>query len=145
VGTTNLIQQKRLTRQQIKSWRKAKGLSATQLAGELGYSRGYIKSVEGGSLPITPKFASKFLELDARWNGAEPKDGAPRSSVVTSRYKLPAELTIDARPRRCRECRQWFVFAWANQRTCAGCKHAKRRVRTKQRGSRHGRPSPTLR
>lgn len=130
---THLVQESRLTRQQVKSWRKAKHLSANKFAEALGYSRSYIKSIEGGSLSLSPNFTAKFLGLQEQWNGSEPKDVTPRSSLVVSRYKLPAEVTLEARPRRCRKCREWFVFAWANQRTCVGCKHKKPGANKKKR------------
>ena len=44
----------------LKAWRKAHNLSAHDLALELGVSRSYIKSIEGGSLEASQKIIQRF-------------------------------------------------------------------------------------
>ncbi len=120
-----------LTGKQVKAWRKKQKLSAQQLAKLLQYRRPYIKSIEGGSLPISSNFKRRFLDLQADWSNQQLTIGIPLPSKVVSKYKLPAQLTMEARPRRCRACKHWFVFAWDNQRTCNGCKRKKKESKTK--------------
>jgi transcriptional regulator with XRE-family HTH domain len=115
-----------LTGKQVKAWRKKQKLSAQQLAKLLQYRRAYIKSIEGGSLPVSSIFKQRFLELQSDWSNQKILLSPPLPSKVISKYKLPAQLTIEARPRRCRDCKNWFVFAWNNQRTCNGCKRKKK-------------------
>lgn len=125
MGQTIILDPK-LTGKQVKAWRKKQKLSAQQLAKRLGYRRAYIKSIEGGSLPVSSIFKQRFLALQSDWSNQKILLAPPLPSKVSSKYKLPAQLTIEARPRRCRECKEWFVFAWDNQRTCKGCKRKKK-------------------
>lgn len=47
----------------VKQWRNAHNLSADSLAGALGYTRSYIKGIEGGSQVASQKFWEKFKEF----------------------------------------------------------------------------------
>ncbi len=100
---------RKLTRKQVKDLRLSQGWSATTMAEEMGnglpgYSRSYIKSIEGGSLPITERFEARFRILRARLRGERV-----RSKEIVSRYRLPRRLVILPKPKRCPVCRWFFV------------------------------------
>lgn len=113
----------------VKAFREAQGLSAIALAIELGHTRGYIKSIEGGSLQASSKFKAKFRALERRTYRKEFVNGA-----ITSRYALPKELIIYIKPRRCVVCKRWMI-APSNQTTCdrETCKREARRRRAQRR------------
>ncbi len=105
--------QKTVTPTRIRRLRDVQGWSAHELACNLNCTRSYIKSLEGGSLPITHRVAMKFIALE-RQTYAE----AARHKQIKSLYPLPRELKILARPRKCRVCKEWFIFASPRQRVC---------------------------
>jgi hypothetical protein len=112
--------QKRLTRRQVKSFRKSQGWSATRLGAELangasrGYSRSYVKAIEGGSLPISRFFAQRFRLLRARVIGEQVLN---KEWIL--RGRAPKHLVIAARPKRCGVCHRAFIGATANQKYCS--------------------------
>ena len=113
-----------LTRRQVKSFRKSQGWSATRLGLEManglprGYSRSYVKAIEGGSLPISRFFAQRFRLLRARVIGEQV-----RSKDWVFPGRTPKHLIIHAKPKRCPVCRKAFIGATANQKYCsAECK-----------------------
>lgn len=129
---------KEVTPTRIRQLRDAQGWSAHELGCKLNCTRSYIKSLEGGSLPITHRFAMRFVALE-RQTYAE----AARHKQIQSLHPLPHEITILARPRRCRVCREWFIFPCPQQRVCTDpeCRHENRaRVHARAR-SRHGKKS----
>lgn len=108
----------------IKGWRKARGISAAKLGELMGYSRTYIKRIEGGSITATRRFARRFVALRDRTQTEEF-----RTRHIKSFFPLPKDIKILARPRRCRICREWFIFSSPNQRICTGrdCRREARR------------------
>ena len=121
-----------LTRRFLKTFRLARGWSARRLARELGgYTRSYIKSLEGGSLPISRKFARAFAELEARAVGPDETADPARGPILFAKFKLPPpDILLLAKARKCRGCRRWVILPYAQQRYCdAVC-----RQRAKSRG-----------
>lgn len=102
-----------VTPQRIKKFRDFQALSAFELGVALGYTRSYIKSLEGGSLPIRHKFATKFALLERRAYAA-----AAQTQQIQSIYPLPRQLKIMVKPHRCPHCREWFLFPSPAQRIC---------------------------
>jgi len=106
----------------LKTWRKQRHLSARELGQALGYrGREYIKKLESGYFPITAKFAKRF---NAYKNQTQLREH--REHKIETRYPLPAQIKILARPRKCAVCREWFIFANAADRVCTArqCKRA---------------------
>ncbi len=56
---------------------------------------------------------------------------AARHKQIKSLYPLPRELKILARPRKCRVCKEWLIFASPRQRVCKDpeCQRIARRRR----------------
>jgi len=98
----------------IKTWRKARHLSARELGQALGYrGREYIKKLESGYFPITAKFAKRF---NAYKNQVQARE--QRERKIETRYALPPSIKILARPHKCVICKGWFIFANATDRVC---------------------------
>ncbi len=55
----------RVTPERIKAFRRRFRLSAKKFGALLGYSRAYIKGLEGGTVPISEPFRSRFTKLAA--------------------------------------------------------------------------------
>jgi transcriptional regulator with XRE-family HTH domain len=134
---------RRLTRKQVKDLRRSQGWSARTMAQEMGnglpgYSRSYIKSIEGGSLPITERFEARFKILRARLMGERA-----RSKDIVSRYRLPRQLVLLAKPKRCPTCKWFFVGRVPAQKYCSDeCGRAARqaaRARARARATRRRR------
>lgn len=104
---------KPVTPTRIRQLRESQGWSAYELGCKLNCTRSYIKSLEGGSLPMTHRFAMRFVALE-RQTYAE----AARHKHIKSLYPLPREIKILARPRKCVVCKQWFIFPNASDRVC---------------------------
>lgn len=102
-----------VTSTRIKQLRDAQGWSAYELGCKLGCTRSYIKSLEGGSLPITHRFALRFVALE-RQTYAQ----AARHKQICTRHPLPRQITILARPRKCCVCKAWFIFPNTRDRVC---------------------------
>ena len=136
---------RRLTRRQVKNFRKSQGWSATRLGLEManglarGYSRSYVKAIEGGSLPISRFFAQRFLVLRARVIGEQVHS---KDWVMLGR--APKHLLINVKPKRCPVCHKSFIGATANQKYCsAECKalaNAKSRALKPRLGAKATRP-----
>lgn len=121
----------RVTRREVKRLRRAQGWSAARLGVEIGeglpglqYSRSYIKSIEGGSLPVSQKFAARFALLRARLAGEQRQH-----KNILLRGALPKRLVIAGKVKRCAACGWHFVGASANQKYCGDdCRqHARRK------------------
>lgn len=116
----------------FKLLRKKLGWSAARLAYELNVSRSYVKHIESedNPWPIRPRLARRFRALQKRvhlglsW-------GKSQRTVIYSRLKIPDQLTVYAKPRKCRGHHRWCIFKTTNQRYCgAECKrlyHQRRR------------------
>lgn len=115
----------------LKAWRNAQGYTAQALASELGVSRQYVKSIEGGSLEASQKFIRKFDSLRAQLGDGTAQSREPKAIILRSVYQLPTSLEILAKPRRCPGCCKWFVPVTPNQRmhTNERCKRAARKRR----------------
>lgn len=103
----------------LKTWRKAHGYSAQALAVELGVTRSYIKSIEGGSLAASQKVIERFNALRAKLgegNATPAHDDEPRR--VISKYALPASFEILARPVKCKTCKHHFIPRTPAQKYC---------------------------
>ena len=101
---------KNLSGKTLKTWRIAHGYSAHALAVELGVSRSYIKSIEGGSLAASQKLIARFAELRERIGDttAPAQEDTPRT--VTSKHQLRKRLLFSpsrnaARPAKHFLCR----------------------------------------
>lgn len=121
-----------LTPARVKRFRKRVGLSASKFAQELGgYSRSYVKSIEGGSLPITQRFAGKFFAFVAS-DKARERGGL----VLVSKHGLPRRgvLEILNAPRRCDGCGKWFVPVMPRQKrhNLKSCRTSARRRKGKR-------------
>jgi len=102
----------------LKKWRKARHLSARELGIALGYrGREYIKKLEGGYFPITPRFAARFETFKNQTQAREY-----RERKIETQYPLPPRIKILARPKRCAICREWFIFRNASDRVCTNRK-----------------------
>lgn len=100
----------------IKMWRKQRHLSARELGQALGYrGREYIKKLESGFFPITAKFAKRFNTYKNQVQAREQ-----REHKIETRYALPAQIKILARPRKCVVCKEWFIFPNQSDRVCTG-------------------------
>ena len=98
----------------IKKWRKQRHLSARELGIALGYrGREYIKKLESGYFPVTPRFAARFETFKHQTQAREY-----RERKIETKYALPPRIKILARPRRCEICRGWFIFPNATDRVC---------------------------
>lgn len=122
---------KRLTRREVKAFRHSQGWSAARLGVELGngiegaqYSRSYVKSVEGGSLPVSRFFAERFGIVRARVIGEQV-----RSVEIKKHFrKFPKRLVIAGALKRCDVCGWHFVASTPNQKRCGlVCARAARR------------------
>lgn len=120
----------------LKQWRKEHGYSAQALAVELGVSRAYIKSIEGGSLPASQKLIERFNALREKLGegGASPAQDVETPRRVISRYALPQSFEILARPVKCKTCHAFFVGRTPKQKYCgARCaKLGRKAQRTKR-------------
>ena len=106
-------------------------ISARELGLALGYrGREYIKKIESGYLPITPKFAARFERFKNQVQAREY-----RERKIETKYPLPPRIKILARPRRCAICREWFIFPNADDRVCTDRK-CRREYARLQRGAR---------
>ena len=102
----------------LKAWRKEHGYSAHALAVELGISRAYVKSIEGGSLPASQKVIARFYALrEQMGEGSAPaQEETPRR--VISKYALPQSFEILARPVKCKTCHAFFIPRTPQQKFC---------------------------
>ena len=111
--------QLKLTRGMVRAFRQQQGWSATELGRELsagigaGYSRSYIKSIEGGSLPVSRFFREKFLRLVERVRGEQVN---AKQILMSGRF--PKRLVIAAKPKRCDVCGWSFVGSTPRQKRC---------------------------
>lgn len=114
-----------ITPKRIRALRRAMGWTASELARRLFITRSYVKSLEGGSLPISERIADRIavLERDVYATLAQEK-------LIESRYPLPKKIKILAKPKKCAVCREWFIFPHPKQTVCtsATCKseHARK-------------------
>lgn len=126
---TNQDRATRLTRGEIKAFRKAQGWSAARLGIELGngivgneYSRSYIKAIESGAMPISRFFRERFRITRARIIGEQAQ-----SKNILVRGRLPKRLVIAGRIKKCVACGWHFVGVTPNQRFCGEACRAKSR------------------
>lgn len=111
--------QMKVTRGAVRAFRKQLGWSATELGRELsagigaGYSRSYIKSIEGGSLPVSRFFREKFLRLVERVRGEQVN-----SKQILIKGRFPKRLVIAVKPKRCDVCGWHFVGSTPTQKRC---------------------------
>ena len=99
-----------------KAWRTTHNLSAHALAIELGVSRQYVKSIEGGSLAASQKFIQKFEALRAQLGEKIAPRNAPKPIRIVTKFDLPASFEILSKPRRCQGCRKYFIPVTPNQK-----------------------------
>ena len=117
----------KLTPKFVNQWRKARGISARVLGVELDYAKSYIKQIEGGSMPLTANFERKFRAFQHKTQTQEYK-----TRQIESRYPLPRQIKILARPRRCKVCQEWFIFSDPKQDVCTST-HCRREARRRKR------------
>lgn len=121
----------------VKRWRNEKNLGAEKLGQMLGYSRSYIKAIEGGSLPVSKQFAAKFRELQQTMNGKVFEPELPKLLQIVTHFELPAEIEILSKPIKCRGCGKWIIPRTPNQKThtvkaCQRKAERKRRARSRR-------------
>lgn len=121
----------------VKAWRAEKKLSAEKLGQMLGYSRSYIKAIEGGSLPVSKQFAAKFRDLRQATNGTPFEAEPPKPIQIVTRFELPMMIEILSKPVRCKGCHKWIIPRTPNQKTHAvrACKRLARKRRRQLRGA----------
>jgi hypothetical protein len=109
----------KVTRGAVKGFRKGLGWSAARLGIELGsgiegaqYSRSYVKSIEGGSLPLSRFFCERFALTRARVIGEQLQN---RNWLIKGR--APKRLVI-GKVRRCDVCEWHFCPSTPNQKRC---------------------------
>lgn len=103
-----------VTSARVKRFRQEFNLSARKLAIAIGYSRSYVKSIEGGSLPVSAAFAESFLSYEKR-----VRRGTDSDFVFVAPYRLPRVLYILPRPRLCAGHKRPTIFATSNQKFCS--------------------------
>ncbi len=116
-----------LTGKQVKMFRKRLGWSAYELGREMGgYSRSYIKHIEGGSLKPSARFYARFQRLAGKIHKEDL-----RNKVIQTRFRLPRVFEISVKPRRCPGCRKWYIWNHPNRKYCdAECRrHALARAK----------------
>lgn len=113
-----------LTRGRVREIRKrfqAKyGWSVRAVAKFIGYDHSYLLKIESGERPITQEFRNRFhaLEVEAYQLGLTH---IRTETIIISRFPLPAELEILARPVKCDKCRSWFVPVTNGQKRHRKC------------------------
>lgn len=124
---------RRVSGREVKTFREAHSLSARELASRLGYSRPYVKRVEGNSLTASPTFAARFYAL--RETMDQTPAPQPHPLTIISPGEIGEDITtlvLHTRPRRCsrRACRAAFIPRDRRQKFCSDtCRtaHAKRK------------------
>lgn len=114
--TATFTLQRVLSGKTLKRWRKQHNLTAHALAIELGISRQYVKSIEGGSLEASQKVIQRFDELRARWGEGDAREPSPQTIHVVCRFELPNTIEILAKPQRCKGCKKFFIPITPNQK-----------------------------
>ncbi len=125
---------------EIKLLRHKVGWSARRLGEELGISRSYIKRLESENDPLA---MSKRLLV--RWRALEKRIYVAshfRSSqrmVVFSKFRLPPQLVVLVRPRKCRGHRRYCLFRHPRQKYCgAECERLWRERHPRRRSTPQG-------
>lgn len=113
---------RRVSGKELKAFRVQFHISARGMAQMTGYSRPYIKRVEGGSLRASAKFSEKFFAVRADW--ANVPAPAPKALTVVGPGTLPEDvlvLVLMTRPRRCKakRCHACFVPRDRRQKFCS--------------------------
>ena len=128
---------RRVSGKELKAFRTRFGISARGMAQLTGYSRAYIKRIEGGSLRASSKFSDKFSAVQADYENVPLPP--PKGLTVTGPGILPEDVTVlvlMARPRRCKEtrCHACFVPRDRRQKFCSeACRQAHARRASKRR------------
>ena len=127
--------QMKVTRGVVRTFRRQQGWSASKLGRELsagigtGYSRSYMKSIEGGSLPVSRFFREKFLRLVERVRGEQVN---AKQILMSGRF--PRRLVISGKPKRCDICGWPFIGSTPTQKRCGPeCAKIARTARGKSR------------
>lgn len=101
-----------LTGAYVRAWRTERDISRRDMGEAMDYRGGdYIKRIELGINEITPKFAGRFNDYKQRTQARERR-------AIKSRYPLPPRLKILAKPRKCKVCKEWFIFPNDSDRVC---------------------------
>lgn len=132
---TQIVLKRFLSGKTLKAWRKEHGYSAQALAVELGVTRSYIKSIEGGSLAASQKVIERFNALRAKLGAgsATPAQHDDEPRRVISKYALPASFEILARPVKCKTCKHHFIPRTPAQKYCgARCAKLGRKAQRKR-------------
>lgn len=108
------VEEKMLNGNYVRKWRDARNLSARELGQALGYrGRDNVAKIEIGLTPVTAKFAKRFNAYKNQTHAREL-----RERKIETRYALPPQIKILARPRKCGVCKEWFIFPNASDRVC---------------------------
>jgi|GEM_PF-5984530 len=99
------------------------GWSARKIAAYIGYSRGHLKGVVGGSKQISPHFERAFRKIQdayAYWMRDQNDVPSPVGVVtVVSKQPLPARIYITHPVVKCRSCGIHFMQVNSRQRKCS--------------------------
>lgn len=108
-----------VTRERVRRFRKRQLFTMREFARALGYHPNYIRAVECGALKVSGIFATKFLRLEQETYSKQQ---------IQSRYTLPRDLLILAKPRKCHGCKRNVIMPYANQKYCdAECRERAQR------------------
>lgn len=101
-----------LTKEYVRNWRESRDMPRRELGIGMNYKDGeYVRKVELGMFPLTTRFARRFNAFKLQVQSHERRE-------IKSRYPLPPHLKILARPKRCKVCKEWFVFPNASDNVC---------------------------
>ena len=114
-----------VTRERVRRFRKRQLFTMREFARALGYHPNYIRAVECGALKVSRIFAIKFLRLEQETYSKQQ---------IQSRYTLPRDVLILAKPRKCPGCKRNVILPYANQKYCdAECANKARSTRKARR------------
>lgn len=112
-----------IVRRYCKHARDDWGWSARKIAGYIGYSRGHLKGVIGGSKKISPQFERAFAKLqDSYAFSMRERNDEPRAInmvTVVSKTPLPPRIYITHPVVKCRSCGVHFMQVNSRQRKCS--------------------------
>jgi len=102
----------------VRAFREQQEMTPREFGIALGYHPNYIRAVECGALAVSGIFQTKFLRLER-----ETYSAAAHAKQIRSKYPLPRDVLILARPRRCEGCKRHVILPYANQKYCdAACR-----------------------
>lgn len=104
---------------EIKLLRRRLGWSQRRLAAELGVSNTYVSHAEAdrGDWTVGKRTRVRFRALEKRVHDATVWPERQRL-IVFAKFKLPKEIAVLVRPRKCRGHKRYCLFRTPRQRYC---------------------------